>query len=83
MLTADSDLRLTGVFVPLLLLLVLASTIILSSVSHGTHDHILLFRSVGWSAKLLLAFDNTVISGFSLNENNDQDFYSLLNMYVF
>jgi hypothetical protein len=32
---------------------------------------------------LLLAFASTVIPGFSLLEVHDQDFYSLLDMYVF
>jgi hypothetical protein len=32
---------------------------------------------------LLLAFASTVIPGFSPLENHDQDFYSLLDMYVF
>jgi hypothetical protein len=35
------------------------------------------------SVKLLLAFASTVIPGFSLLVINDQDFYSLLEMYVF
>jgi hypothetical protein len=34
-------------------------------------------------AKLLLAFANTVSPGLSLLEIHDQDFYSLLDMYVF
>jgi hypothetical protein len=39
--------------------------------------------SVGQPVQLLLAFASTVIPGFSLLEIHDQDFYSLLNMYVF
>jgi hypothetical protein len=39
---------------------------------------VLVARSVGRSAKLLLAFCSTVIPGFSLLEIHDQDFYSLL-----
>jgi hypothetical protein len=35
------------------------------------------------SVKLLLAFASTVIPGFSILEIQDQDFYSLLDMYVF
>jgi hypothetical protein len=38
---------------------------------------------VGRSVKLLLAFASTVIPDFSLLEIHDQDFYSLLDMYVF
>jgi hypothetical protein len=40
-------------------------------------------RSVDRSVKLLLVFASTVISGFSLLEIHDQDFYSLLDIYVF
>jgi hypothetical protein len=40
-------------------------------------------RSVGRSVKLLLVFASTVIPGFSLFEINDQEFCSLLDMYVF
>jgi hypothetical protein len=32
---------------------------------------------------MLLAFSNTIIPGFNLFEIHDQDFYSLLDMYVF
>jgi hypothetical protein len=39
--------------------------------------------SVSQSVKLMLAFSSTVIPGFSLLEIHDQDFYSLLDMYVF
>jgi hypothetical protein len=39
--------------------------------------------SVSWSVKLLLSFASTVIPGFSLLENHDQEFYFLLDMYVF
>jgi hypothetical protein len=35
------------------------------------------------SVKLLLVFASTVTSGFSLLEIHDQDFHSLLDMYVF
>jgi hypothetical protein len=38
---------------------------------------------IGGSVKLLLAFAITVIPGFSRLEIRDQDFYCLLNMYVF
>jgi hypothetical protein len=38
---------------------------------------------VSQSVKLLLAFTSAVISGFSLLEVHDQDFYSLLDMYMF
>jgi hypothetical protein len=37
----------------------------------------------GPSDKLLLGFASTVISGFTLLEIHDQDFYSLLDTYVF
>jgi hypothetical protein len=40
-------------------------------------------RSAGWSVKLLLAYTSTVIPGFRLLENHDQDSYSPLDMYVF
>jgi hypothetical protein len=40
-------------------------------------------RSVGRSVKLLLVFASTVVPGLSLLEIHDQDFYSLLDMYVF
>jgi hypothetical protein len=39
--------------------------------------------SVGGSVKLLLIFDSTVIPGFSLLEIHDEDFCSLLDVYVF
>jgi hypothetical protein len=39
--------------------------------------------SIGRSIKLPMAFTSTVIPGFSLLEIHDQDFYSLLCMYVF
>jgi hypothetical protein len=39
--------------------------------------------SVGQSVKFLLAFASTVIPAFSLLEIHDQDFCSLLDMYVF
>jgi hypothetical protein len=39
--------------------------------------------SVGRSVRLLLCFACTDIPGFSLNEIHDQDFCSLLDMYVF
>jgi hypothetical protein len=39
--------------------------------------------SVSCSVKLMLAFASTVIPGFSLLEIHDQDFYSLLGMYMF
>jgi hypothetical protein len=39
--------------------------------------------SIGRSVKLLLAFVSTVIPGFSPLEIHDQDFYSLLDAYVF
>jgi hypothetical protein len=39
-------------------------------------------RSVGRLVKLLMVFASTVISGFSLLEIRDQEFYSLLHMYV-
>jgi hypothetical protein len=38
---------------------------------------------VGRSVKLLLTFASTVIPGFSLFEIHDQDFYSLLDMYMY
>jgi hypothetical protein len=38
---------------------------------------------VGRSVKLLLAFASTVIPGFSRLEIHDQDFYTVLDMYVF
>jgi hypothetical protein len=38
---------------------------------------------LGRSVKLLLVFVSTVISGFSLLEIHDQDFYSLLDIFVF
>jgi hypothetical protein len=37
----------------------------------------------GVSDKLLLVFASTIIPGFSLLELHDQDFYPLLEMYVF
>jgi hypothetical protein len=40
-------------------------------------------RVTGRSVKLLLAFASTVIPGLNLLEIHDQDFYSLLDMYVF
>jgi hypothetical protein len=40
-------------------------------------------RSVGQSVKFLLVFTSTVIPGFSLLEICDQDFYSLLDTYMF
>jgi hypothetical protein len=40
-------------------------------------------NSFGWSVKLLIAFASTVIPGFSLFEIHDQDFYSLLDIYLF
>jgi hypothetical protein len=40
-------------------------------------------RSVGLPVKLLLAFASTVIHGFSFLWIHDQNFYSLLDMYVF
>jgi hypothetical protein len=42
-----------------------------------------LYNLVSQSVKLLLAFDSTVIPGFSLLKIHEQDFYSLLDMYVF
>jgi hypothetical protein len=39
-------------------------------------------NSVGRSVKLLLDFASTVILGFRLFEIRDQDFCSLLDMYV-
>jgi hypothetical protein len=46
------------------------------------HDFVWLL-SVGQSVKLLLAFASTVIPRFNLLEIHDQDFYSLLDIYVF
>jgi hypothetical protein len=40
-------------------------------------------HSVGRLVKLLLILASTVIPGFSLLDIHDQDFYSLLDMYVF
>jgi hypothetical protein len=40
-------------------------------------------RSVGRYVKFLLTFASMVISGFSLLAIHDQDFYSLLDMYMF
>jgi hypothetical protein len=40
-------------------------------------------RSVGRSVKLLLTFASTVVPGFTLFEIHDQDFYSLLDMYIY
>jgi hypothetical protein len=40
------------------------------------------FTRAGLSVKLLLAFTSTDIPGFSFLEIHDQDFYSLLDMYV-
>jgi hypothetical protein len=40
-------------------------------------------RSVRHSVKMVLAFASTVIPGFSLLEIHDQNFCSLLDMYVF
>jgi hypothetical protein len=73
------------------LLLALASTVIICLNPTGlmTIFYCLLavgaFRPLclGQSVKLLLAFASTVIPGFSLLEIHDQDFYSLLDMYVF
>jgi hypothetical protein len=39
--------------------------------------------SVTWPVKLPLAFTSTLIPGFSLLKIHDQDFYSLLDMYMF
>jgi hypothetical protein len=38
---------------------------------------------VGWSVKLLLDFASIVIPGLILLKIHDQDFYSLLDMYMF
>jgi hypothetical protein len=40
-------------------------------------------NSFGRSVKLLLLFASTVTPGFSLLEIHDQDFYSLLDTYMF
>jgi hypothetical protein len=40
-------------------------------------------KMLGQWVKLLLAFTSTVIPGFGLLKIHDQDFYSLLDMYVF
>jgi hypothetical protein len=40
-------------------------------------------KAMGRWVKLLLALASTVTSDFSLLEIHDQDFYSLLDMYVF
>jgi hypothetical protein len=64
------------------LLLALASTVILSSESHGTHDHILLYYDfgnceatlwlcVGRSGKLLLAFASNAILGSESHGTHD------------
>jgi hypothetical protein len=45
--------------------------------------HRLTDSSLGRLVEFLLAFASTVIPGFSLLEGHDQDFYSLLDMYVF
>jgi hypothetical protein len=39
--------------------------------------------SIGRSVKLLLVFASTIIPGFSLLEIHDQDFYSLIDIYVY
>jgi hypothetical protein len=41
------------------------------------------YLNTGRSIKLLLAFASTVIPGFSVLEIHEQDFCSLLDMYVF
>jgi hypothetical protein len=48
-----------------------------------TNIFLSIWSRIGWSVKLLLGFDSTVISGFNLVEIHDQDFYSGLDMYVF
>jgi hypothetical protein len=45
-----------------------------------SHDRL---TSVSRWVKLLLGFASTVISAFSLLETHNQEFYSLLDMYVF
>jgi hypothetical protein len=72
------------------LLLVFASTAVLGSEPHGTHDYTLpsdgsgnFQTPVGQSVKLLLDFASTVIPGFSLLEIHDQDFCSLQDMHMF
>jgi hypothetical protein len=47
---------------------------------HSAKQH---FWSVVRSVKLLLAFDSTVVPGFSLLEIHDQDFSYFLDMHVF
>jgi hypothetical protein len=48
-----------------------------------TTNSFLQLSTLGRSVKLLLAFANTLIPCFSFLEIHDQDFYSLLDMYVF
>jgi hypothetical protein len=45
--------------------------------------HQLLYSHCRWSVKLLLAFAGIIIPGFRLHMIHDQDFCSLLDMYMF
>jgi hypothetical protein len=49
----------------------------------GSQLPLMVDRSVGRSVELLLALASTVIPGFSLLDIHGQDFYSLLDMYMF
>jgi hypothetical protein len=50
---------------------------------HGGGIRTYLHARIRWSVKLLLVFRSTVIPGSSLLRIHDQDFYSLLDMYMF